>query len=678
MIVLDYETRSRANLLEVGAHNYAAHQSTDILCLAMYDEDTDEKIVFDPCQEAMSQLWVDKLNNAVFIGAVNATFDRLIHQHVGKVYDFPEVAYDKWYCVSAQFRINALPANLEDAAKAAQISDLKDPRGKQLIKLLSIPQEDGSFNESPALMQEMKDYCMKDVLATVAGLRACRRLTPTEHKDWLLCERMNERGVKVDRQLALLATSYAVVEQSQIAEQITDITKGEVTKPTQYQRIKTYILTAVENSDDINDKNLLKLMTAMKDGKKKVILDKGVREAVITAVDEGNLHLYEDIEELIRLLDAASASSVAKFAKMNLLASLIDDRVRGAFIHAGASQTHRFSSKGLQLHNMKRDCYNAEQTEAIKTKMAAQEDIPDVMQSLAKLLRPALIPEKGCKFVVGDWSSIEARALPWLSGDPKAESKLDLFRKGVDTYVEAARGIYNKPSIDKSSPERQVGKIAELSLGYGGAEGAFSSMAKVYGVVLPDYSVRKIVRQWRAKNTWAVDFWGKLETAAKKAIRSRGEKSFVAGRVTYHFIPKMLGGTLICELPDGTFIQYPFARIEQTDRGSSIVALKAAVKPKATDSAKHWGEVRLWGGLLSENIAQAFCAGLLRNCIRNLNEWADYLVAHVHDELILEVPDSLSEKAAVGLQQKMEEVPAFAVGMPLNAEPVVLRRYGNH
>jgi DNA polymerase len=645
----------------------------------MYDSESEDIIVFDPAEQEMPKIWQERLTKANKVVAVNATFDSLIHAVVGEeLYGFPMVDFDKWYCASAQFRVNAIPANLEDAAKAAKVANLKDTRGKQLIKALSIPQEDGTFNEDPALMAEMLEYCKKDVLATVDVLKATREMTENEWQHWLLCEEMNERGVRIDRELALLATQYADAEQAEIADKLTEITNGVITKPTQYQRIKKYIIEGVDKSNE-HDRKLLKLMTVHKNGEKKYALDKNIRENVINAIDQQGLELMVEVEDVIRLLDAASASSVAKFRKMNDLADRVDDRVRGAFIYAGASQTHRFSSKGLQLHNMKRNCFNANDAEKVKLAMRQGASFKQgVMPTLAKLLRPALIPDDTCKFVVGDWSAIEARVLPWLADDERAERKLDLFRNGVDTYIEAAKGIYGRSDIEKDSDERQVGKVSELSLGYGGAAGAFTAMASNYGVVLPEYQVQRIVKNWRKANAWAVDFWRDLEQAAKRAIRARGSKSFSAGRITYHYAPQLLGGTLICELPDGTFIQYPFARVEHTDRGDNIVALKAAVKPAADETRKHWGEVRLWGGLLAENITQAFSAALLRDTIVRLGELQTLVVAHVHDELILEVHAGAADEVAEQLQKVMEETPEFAKGLPLKAEPVILSRYGNH
>lgn len=669
MIILDYETRSKVDLPASGLHVYASDFSTDIICLFMYDTDDDTSCGF-LMPKCMPMVWRMKLKAATLVGAMNAAFDREIHDLIGVPdYSFPEIPDDKWYCIAAQCRVNALPSNLDDAARAAKVPNKKSQRGKQLIKLLSIPQEDGTFMESLDLRKEMLEYCKSDVIATVDLWRATRSMTQVEHNDWLINERMNTRGVKIDRDLALAATKYAAAEQSEIGAKLTALTDGLITKPTQYQRIKEYILGSME--DDENDRKLLKLMTTHKNDHKKLSLDRDIRESIITSIDADNLHLFEDVEDLIRLLHDASASSVAKFGKMLTMADPEDDRVRGAFIHAGAAQTHRFSSKGLQLHNMKRNCYDSEEAIAMKEVMMRNEPVPDVMQSLSKLLRPALVPDKGNKYVVGDWSAIEARALPWLSGDVRAERKLNMFRRGIDVYIEAAK--------DLGLGERQVGKVAELALGYGGAVGAFASMAKNYGVIKPDYEVKKIVVSWRNANPWAATFWHSLESAAKKAVRARGTKSFKAGKVVYTFAPNLLGGTLICVLPDGTGIQYPFCSIEHSDRGDNLVCLKAGIKPKAGDTSKHhWGVVRLWGGLLSENVTQAFCAALLRDKLRDC-DWLDLpVVAHVHDEIILETAEIYAYRDKKLLKEVMESVPEYAQGLPLKADPIILDRYGNH
>ena len=684
-ILLDFETRSECDITTAGAVRYARHPSTEILCLGLYDMQTDDSIVYDPYEEDMPKEWRDKIENADLVMAHNALFDREIYAHcmerTGSKY--PDVPFEKWYCTSAQARVNALPASLEDAGIAAKLLRKKDHKGSALIRKLSIPKKDGTFDECPIAMQEMKEYCLQDVKTTADLVRATRLMTAREHKDWLLTEDMNMRGVMVDVELAELAQAYAEEEQSGISAQIIKVTDGVIEKPTQHQRIKKYILDELDMVDP-NDQKLEMLMTVYKDGEKKHSTDKNVRESVITAIDTGQLELMEHIEDLIRLLDAASMASVAKFKRMQSM-SCTDDRVRGAFVFAGASQTHRFASKGLQLHNMKRKCYNADDAETVKYKMKLGEQLDNTMTTLSMMLRPALIPAINNMFVVGDWSAIEGRALPWLSGDERAEKVLDIFRNDEDLYKQTAVSIGLARDVnDVPDDTRQIGKVVALSLGYGGAVGAFMAMAKNYGVVLPEHEVERLVTNWRRANAWAVEFWRKCMDAAMRAVRARGNKQFTAGRVTYTYAPALLGGTLLCILPDETVIQYPFCRIEHSDRGDNLTALKAGIHPKADDTSGEWGRVRLWGGLLVENVTQAFCGGLLRDKIRELDlEDAESpypmpVVAHVHDELILEVPDVHAEEAAAILQEIMEEVPPYATGLPLEAKPVVLPRYGNH
>jgi len=223
-------------------------------------------------------------------------------------------------------------------------------------------------------------------------------------------------------------------------------------------------------------------------------------------------------------------------------------------------------------------------------------------------------------------------------------------------------------------PDRQMGKVAELSLGYGGANGAFHGMAKNYGLVMDDHDVTNLVRDWRDDNQWAVRFWAHLTDAAMAAVNTP-LKSFRAGRVRYVFYPALMDGTLTCTLPCGTILSYPQCRVEVNDRGQhELTALKASKRPAYHD--KEWARGKLWHGLLAENVTQATCASLLREKLAVCEVESVPVVGHVHDEIIVEcsVPDSgrMSQK----LQTIMEEVPSWASGLPLRAVPQVMSRYG--
>ena len=204
------------------------------------------------------------------------------------------------------------------------------------------------------------------------------------------------------------------------------------------------------------------------------------------------------------------------------------------------------------------------------------------------MLRPSLIPAKGKQFVVADWNAVEARVTPWASNQPQAQDVLDVFRAGRDIYVREAAGIYRIPedTIGPESDERQIGKVAILSLGFAGGVGAFAAMGRNYGITLPESDARRIVDAWRRANSWAVAYWQNLEEAYTRAMRNRGHE-FKAGKVTYMFD----GQHLWYALPSGRILCYPFARLE----AEGVTYAKSAWKPSA--DAKEWPRGRLWKGL---------------------------------------------------------------------------------
>lgn len=668
MLVIDFETRSRCELKKNGAYKYAADPSTDIICCAFYDIETEHEYVWYPSRGRLPDIILYNIEHADFIVAHNAEFDRLIWESIAvEDYDFPALPPEKWYCSSAQCRVNAIPASLKDAGWALGLTRQKFDAGAGLIKKLSIPQKDGTFNTDENLLIEMYKYCMQDALVTGDIIRATRSMSQDEHQDWLTNFAVNDRGVKIDRELAEYALNYAADEQKEIGEKMAALTAGKIIKHTQTARIREWLLR--------NDPQLDALMSVYKDGVKKYSLDKGVRNNIITELDNGTLHISDETEEVIRLLDDGNKSSVAKFGKMLDLADEDDDRVRGAFIFAGASQTIRYTSRGLQLHNMRRDCWDVEEAERLKDLMRddyvlysgepGHEDIP-VMEALSKMLRPAIIPDEGKTLVVGDWSAIEARVLPWLSDSRGGDSVLEVFRSGKDIYMETAKMM--------GLESRQIGKVATLALGYQGGINAFQAMAKNYGLAITDSEAQVIVDQWRGVNSWAPSFWLRLDNAAKKAIGAPG--TWVdAGRVSYIFMPDFIEGTLVCRLPNDGLIQYPKALVEEVatpwgGTANQVTAMKASFKPKA--DAKEWPRVSLYGGIFCENIAQATAAALLRDCIRHL----PHVIATVHDEIVMEVPDNQVENWMGVLKYGMETAPAWAEGLPLTAEPVTMRRYG--
>jgi DNA polymerase len=645
---LDFETRSRCDLPSAGAYNYAKHPSTEVLCMsyAFDDGDVETWLPLHPFPERVAN-WTGQIR------AHNAAFERLIFWYV---LDLP-FALTQFYCTAAQARANCLPGSLEDIGRALSSKMKKDYRGAQLIRQLSIPRADGTFNHDPALMAEMIAYCEQDVRAMREISKAMRDLSDTELTDYHVNERVNDRGVGVDIKLCEAAIRYAESELQDIERTVCEITHGEITT-VRSPKMREWVLDRV-------GPEAKKLMTVYKDGEKKFSIDKTVR-ANLLAMDNPD-EIPPDVAEVVQCADDLWASSVAKFNRLRQLAGE-DARVRGAFIFAGGSATGRASSYGAQVHNFTRKC--SREPEATRQALVRGHSVVPqfgkrVTDVLKGMLRPALIPERGRVLVVADWSAIEARATPWLSADPLAEQVLDVFRAGGDIYKREAAGIYSTTPEAVTDDQRQIGKVAILSLGFAGGVGAFSAMGRAYGVQMTEHEAQRIVDRWRRANPWAVRYWQKLEEAYTRAMRNVNTE-FRVGRVAYMYD----GQHLWYALPSGRVLCYPFARLES----DGVSYLKAAWKP--AQDAKEWPRARLWKGLACENITQATANDLLRHSLRELDARGLATVLHVHDEIVLECPTEAAEVVAETLNDVMCTAPAWAAGFPLKAEVKVMERYG--
>jgi DNA polymerase len=648
---LDFETRSRCDLSSKGVYNYAQDGTTDVLCMS-YAFDEGEVVTWQPDQPFPQSV----RNHTGRIYAHNAAFERLIFWYVLQC----NFQLEQFVCTAAQARANCLPGSLEDVGRAISSSMRKDHRGSQLIRLLSVPQIDGSFNNSPELMAEMIRYCEQDVRAMRAISKAMRPLSEQELADYHTNERINDRGVLLDLPLARAAVRYARDEKTDIEMLVADLTEGQL-KSVRSPKMKQWVMERV-------GPQALKMMETYKDGDLKYSIDKSVRANLLAFAEENPDEIPTTVADVIQCADDLWASSVAKFSRLASLADEDDHRVRGAFVFAGGSATGRASSYGAQLHNMSRKC--AEDPDAVRHAMVRGHSITPrfgkrATDVLKGMLRPALIAAPGKVFVGYDWSAIEARMTPWLSADPQADEVLQVFRDGRDIYKREAAGIYRVPEETVSKEQRQIGKVAILSLGFGGSIGAFSAMGRNYGVVLPESDSRRIVDAWRRANAWAVRYWTKLEEAYTRALRNPG-REFTAGRVTYLYDKQHLWYAL----PSGRILCYPFAKFE----GDEITYVKAAWKPAA--DAKEWPRARLWRGLATENITQAAAHDLLRESLHIADAEGLCPVAHVHDEILVECDAGDAERVSARLHEIMTTNPAWAPELPLAAEGSIMLRYG--
>jgi len=297
--------------------------------------------------------------------------------------------------------------------------------------------------------------------------------------------------------------------------------------------------------------------------------------------------------------------------------------------------------------------------------------ITDVLKGM---LRPSIIAPKGKKFVVYDWSSIEARVNPWLSLHRSSQDVLDVFAGGRDIYCREAAAIFNENEYDilreyedtGKSDRRQQGKVAILACGFAGGIGAFAAMGRIYNVNIPESDAQRVVQAWRRANPWAVHFWSALEDAYMRAMRNKGCE-FTAGRITYLYD----GLHLWYALPSGRVLCYPFVRF---DEEGNLTYAKASWKPAA--GAEEWPRGRLWRGLACENVTQATAHDVLRSSLRRLDEEGFHTVAHIHDEIIVECEDAQAEQVAKDVHRIMIEPPKWGAGLPLAAEGKIMLRYG--
>jgi DNA polymerase bacteriophage-type len=645
---VDFETRSRCDLRSRGVYNYAQDASTDVLCMsyAFDDEDVRTWLPGEPFPQAVR-------DHKGLVYAHNAAFERLIFWYVLQV----EFKLEQFYCTAAQARANCAPGSLEDVGRFAGATMKKDHRGGQLIRLLSMPQGDGTFREDAGLMQEMVDYCEQDVRAMRAIAQAQRPLSAEELADYHTNERINDRGVLLDRPLALAAVRYAQEEMVEIQDIVAEVTKGEI-KSVRSPKMKAWVLDRV-------GPQALALATIYKDGEAKLSIDKNVRANLLTLAEENPDEVPSEVAEVIQCADDLWASSVAKFQRAAALADEEDFRVRGAFVFAGGSATGRASSFGLQVHNFPRKCA-ADPALVRQAMVRGHQIVPAhgrrVTDVLKGMLRPALMADKGKRLIVADWAAIEARVTPWASNSTFGANKLDIFAKGEDVYKHNAMATFHVSYGDVNTDQRQIGKVQELACGFAGGVGAFASMGRIYGLLMSESDAKRMVDAWRRANKWAVPYWSGLEDTYMRAMRNKG-REFTIGRVTYLFD----GLHLWYALPSGRVLCYPFARF---DEEGNLTYAKASWKPAA--DAKEWPRARLWRGLACENITQAVANDLLRHALRRL----DNVVLHIHDEIVLEVPEDEAEAAAARLVQIMCEPPPWASGLPLNAEVAIMERYG--
>jgi DNA polymerase len=641
--------------------------------------------------------FLDRVDRAeAVLCAHNATFDRTIWNH--STYGFPHL--EPWMIIDskAQAMASGLPAALEGAARSVGSSVQKDKIGKAMIELFTLPDSIATPLTHPDEWQWFKDYAADDVAAMREVFLRTRQLPLAEWREYWAAERINDLGVAIDIDLVAAAARMALEDQRLMGWELGRLTGGVVTTVNQTARMIAWLgqlLPAdgremlVKREEEVD----IETGEVVRPAKGSLTRDRLVR---LVAYLESLEPLPAPLQAALRVLQIrryGGSKTPAKFARM--MDTQVGGVLRGQYVFNGAAQTGRFSSKGVQVHNLARDPLDYE-IDAIDALVAGTnaadfarlgDDTP-ISRKLSLLIRPCLVPELPHHvFVWGDWSNIEARLVPWLSDDEEAEERLDIFRavddgtEKYDIYTRTAARLSGLPLEQVDKPIRQRGKVVELACGFGGGTNALLSMAASYGIHLETDVAKAFVEQWRNENQWAVRFWGKhdpvssfgLWGALNTAMENPGHL-YEVGRVAYIYLTNYLGGSLLCRLPSGRCLTYRRIRWEYVDILDDDGAL-VEVRRELMFS-RNEGRVKLWPGLACENIVQGTAADLMRGTLLQLDEDGQYDVRlHTHDEILVELPEAAAAVAGRYLREVMEAGFTWSTDLPIAADTVVGRWY---
>ena len=630
---IDIETYSSAPLPKCGVYRYVDAPDFEILLFSYAYDDGPVKTIDLACGEQLPADVLTALENpAVIKAAYNAQFERVcLSRYLGHWLD-PH----QWRCTAVMASYLTLPARLADVAVALKLTQQKMEEGKDLIRYFSVPCKPTKINggrtrnmpsDAPDKWAVYKQYNAQDVETERAVRKVLEAWQLPEHewKLYALDQIINDRGVRIDRKLVKNAMAV-------------DAAFSEAA----YRRAKE--LTGLENPGSVNQLKawLVDQDMPMESLAKKIVQEKAAQADGIVA-------------ELLNLRLELSKTSVKKYEAMARTVCR-DGRVHGLLQFGGASRTFRWAGRLVQVQNLPQnhlpDLDLAREIVKAGDEKQLELLFGSVPNTLSELIRTAFIPRDGCRFIVADFSAIEARVLAWLAGE---EWVLEEFRGRGKIYEATASRMFHIPqeTIVKGHPNyeyRQKGKQATLSCGYGGGVGALKAM----GARMPEEEMQPLVDAWRAANPSIVAFWGALDRAARRVIQR--QETVHVGKVTLYW----QDDKMLMRLPSGRNLCYQSPHFTENRFGSDAIGYYAP------NAAGQMVEQETFGGKLAENATQAIARDILGHAMMNLEAAGDPIVFHVHDEAIMEVPvgkGSLEEACRI-----MAIPPGWAKDLPLRAD----------
>ena len=582
---------------------------------------------------------------------------------------WPELEPDQAVCTMAMAYAMALPGALEDAALALGLSLLKDAEGRALMLRMARPRrmENGQpvWWDEPEKLTRLYEYCRQDVRVERALHERLMPLSATERSVWLMDYAINQRGVRVDIPTAKAAVKLVDVVKERCDAKLNTITGGAVQKATAIGALKAWLDGAGFPMESLAKQEVTDILDVRED-------------------------LPQNVRDVLILRQEAGKASTAKLSPLILTAGK-DERMHGIFQYHGAA-TGRWAGRKVQPHNLPRineDDFPMDEILALVNRGAV--DAIDMiygppMAMVSRCLRGFFIPAEGHVFVAGDWSNVEGRGVAWFSGEEwKTKAFLAADAKtGPGIYeLGAARILGITPDQVTKAQRQSHGKVPELALGYQGGVGAFQTMASTYGVKITDAEAEAIKVAWRLQHPRTVQTWYALQRAAIAAVQNPGQ-AFEAGHPRRPVKFKVAGSFLWCLLPSGRALCYPYPKVLEGDFGPQLTYMTvpgADAKKKGkivydVKNTSNWARVGTYGGMLLENIVQAFCRDLLAHTMLTLHGAGAKIVMHVHDEIVIEVLKEKAETARRAMEKMMGTPPAWAAGFPLYADCEILDRYG--
>lgn len=652
---LDYETRSTVDLTKAGAHVYARHPSTDLLCAAYAFND--ESVQLWTPGMALPERLCDHFEKGGIVEAWNAAFEFLITNYVAsRKYGMPKLNIRQLRCSMAKAYASALPGALANAAPAIGLTIQKDTAGHRVMLKLSQPKkvnDDGSVEwfepfEEPEKFQQLYAYNVQDVVVEREVSKRVLPLSAYEQSLWELDQKINNFGIQIDLPAVKTAIEIAEVARTGFNKRIREITKDSVATFNANSQLREWL------------------------GFKGFPVESVDKSHVVDLLERTDLPA--DVRDALELRQSAAKSSTAKLEAM--LRGVCDDgRIYGMFQFTAAA-TRRWAGRRLQVHNLPRSKMKQKDIDAIfgllragNAELATQTiDIfyGPPLSCLSECLRGFLIPAPGSDFIAADFANVEGRVLAWLAGEAWKLKAFDDFDKGIgpEIYRLMASEIHSVPLSVVTADQRQTGKVGELALGFGGGVGAFQSMAKNLGVKVSDKIADATKVAWRLKHQKIVRYWNDLERASIAAVMNPGQV-FTAGAKGREIRYRMAGSFLFCQLPSKGVLVYPYPRVEmvKTPWGSLKEGLTYMGVESQTNS---WMRFTTYGGSLSENVTQATSRDLLAAAMLRLDAAGYPIAIHVHDEAVLEVPKGFGSVEEV--ERIMSILPDWAAGLPLVAK----------